>query len=206
MSQSLNVKGAKTLVQCIVKPSLLIPHFEVDDINSIDPEKLKEQGFKGLIFDKDNTLCNPYESKLHPRISHTFWKYRNVFRDKMVILSNSAGTKDDSGRCWEREVEKETGIPVFRHDGKKPGKIAGVDDYFKCESEELVMFGDRVLTDVVFGNRYGMLTVLTKKFTSKGDNLGAILVRKPELFLLKGLKRVGMKAPYHSMYSEDILA
>ena len=39
----------------------------------------------------------------------------------------------------------------------------------RCSAEELVMVGDRYMTDVVFGNRLGMLTVRPAPLTWKGD-------------------------------------
>lgn len=46
-----------------------------------------------------------------------------------------------------------------------------------CKAEQLVMVGDRFLTDVVFGNRNGMLTVRPAPFTSKGEPKAVLLVR-----------------------------
>lgn len=39
------------------------------------------------------------------------------------------------------------------------------------------MVGDRYLTDVVFGNRNGMLTVRPAPFTSQGEPKAVLLVR-----------------------------
>lgn len=43
--------------------------------------------------------------------------------------------------------------------------------------DELCFVGDRLLTDVVFGNLHGMLTVHTRPLTLKGDNRPAALFR-----------------------------
>lgn len=49
---------------------------------------------------------------------------------------------------------------MLRHTEKKPaGSAADIASHFNCQPEELIMIGDRYLTDVVFGNRHGMLTV-----------------------------------------------
>lgn len=39
------------------------------------------------------------------------------------------------------------------------------------------MIGDRYLTDVVFGNRNGMLTIRPEPFTSAGEPKAVLLVR-----------------------------
>jgi predicted HAD superfamily phosphohydrolase YqeG len=40
------------------------------------------------------------------------------------------------------------------------------------------MVGDRFLTDVVFGNRNGMLTIRPAPFTSKGEPKAVLAVRR----------------------------
>lgn len=43
--------------------------------------------------------------------------------------------------------------------------------------DELCFVGDRLLTDVVFGNLHGMLTFHTRPLSLKGDNLTAVVFR-----------------------------
>lgn len=43
--------------------------------------------------------------------------------------------------------------------------------------DELCFVGDRLLTDVVFGNLHGMLTVHTRPLTLEGDNRPAAVFR-----------------------------
>ncbi len=40
------------------------------------------------------------------------------------------------------------------------------------------MVGDRYLTDIVFGNRLGMLTVRTQPLTLRGEPKAVLLVRR----------------------------
>ena len=47
----------------------------------------------------------------------------------------------------------------------------------RCPPTELVMVGDRYLTDVVFGNRLGMLTIRTAPLTFRGEPRAVLLVR-----------------------------
>lgn len=184
-----------------VRKSLAVPHFYVKNISKIDPKKLKECGFIGLIFDKDNTLTAPCENKLYPAIQNSFEEYQSVFGDNIIIMSNSAGTKDDKDYENAKLIGRNLGIKVLLHDQKKPSGINAVPEYFNCNPSELVMFGDRIITDVVFGNRYGMLTVYTDPLTGKGDNTK---IRKYELALIEKLIRSGKTAPNHPMYKPDI--
>jgi len=206
MLQSVNLEGILyyPFVR-LVRKTLAVPHFSVKDIREINPVKLKEYGFKGLIFDKDNTLTAPYVNELYPSIKEAFLEYKEVFGDRMIIMSNSAGVWwDDRGYKDALRIEDDLGIKVLRHFRKKPGGIKPVIEYFGCHPSELVMFGDRVFTDIVFGNRYKMLTVLSTLLTEEGDNKNAAKVRRYELPLIQGWMERGLRAPTHEMYHEDI--
>lgn len=39
----------------------------------------------------------------------------------------------------------------------------------RCSSSKLIMIGDRYLTDIVYGNRHGMLTIRPSPLTLKGE-------------------------------------
>lgn len=41
----------------------------------------------------------------------------------------------------------------------------------------MIVIGDRYLTDIVFGNLYGMLTIHVDPFTLQGENLAVLLVK-----------------------------
>ena len=56
------------------------------------------QGIKGIVFDKDNTLTAPYVDTAHEAVADALERSRRVFgTERLLILSNSAGTGDDPG-------------------------------------------------------------------------------------------------------------
>ncbi len=177
----------------VLQPKLLIPQFHVKNVAEVLPDILKMQGIEGVIFDKDNTLTVPYGEEIHPSIKDTFDEYKKVFGEKIAIMSNSAGTRDDKDYEHARRVESALGINVLRHDRKKPGGIEAVAEYFECGQKKIAVFGDRLSTDIVFGNRYGMYTVLVDPFTTENDNKGAIKVRGFERGYLTLLQNAGFK-------------
>jgi len=107
-------------------------------------------------------------------------------RKNVAILSNSAGTKDDPGYEDAKKIESDMGISVIRHDEKKPGGLQEVLDHFDTvdDASQLCMVGDRLLTDIVFGNLFGMLTVhvlpLCEGEENKRDNKIASIIRTAE--------------------------
>lgn len=125
-----------------------------------------------VVFDKDNTLTGPYENAIHPDAQQGLQSALEIFgKDRVAIVSNSAGTKDDPDYKDAIEIEEALGINVIRHDEKKPGGLDEVLAHFGMEDPaKICMVGDRLLTDIVFGNLYGMLTVHTLPLCQGEDN------------------------------------
>jgi phosphatidylglycerophosphatase GEP4 len=190
MVQSINTKALLTLASVIRRPFLASPHIHVPTISDVNYQSMKDNcGIKAVIFDKDNTLTAPYATEIHERAADGLKNALEVFgHDNVAILSNSAGTKDDKNYQDAIKIENDLGINVIRHDCKKPGGLEEVLQHFeKCgvkDATELCMVGDRLLTDIVFGNLYGMLTVhclpLCSGDDNKADNKVANIVRNWE--------------------------
>ncbi|KAL3940356.1 MAG: hypothetical protein SGARI_000996 [Bacillariaceae sp.] len=173
MVQSLNTKALVTLASVIRHPSLMVPHVSVDNVSELNYAALKERaGIKAVVFDKDNTLTAPYANVIHPAASEGLEMAKRVFgAENVAIMSNSAGTLDDPDYEDAKGIESALGIAVIRHDEKKPGGLNEVLSHFKIEDPAaLCMVGDRLLTDIVFGNLYGMLTVHTLPLCRGADN------------------------------------
>lgn len=67
---------------------------------------------------------------------------------------------------------------MLRHTEKKPsGGDALLRHFSPLPARKIAVVGDRVLTDVLFGNLNGNLTIWTKNIvTEKGDNKAALVV------------------------------
>ena len=70
---------------------LAVPHVAVPDIRYIDWAELHRRGFKGVVFDKDNTLTKPYSLTLWEPIGSSLQRCKSVFGDDVSVFSNSAG-------------------------------------------------------------------------------------------------------------------
>ena len=173
--QSVNVAGVSLFAGMALGPSkqLAIPHCEVPDIRWIDWRALRDAGFRACVFDKDNTLTVPYADAIHPPVAEALAECVSVFgAENVAVLSNSAGLEqyDPTGAVADA-LEAALGIGFVRHASKKPaGGAAALVDRFGCATDEMVMIGDRYLTDVVYGNRHGMLTVRCAPFTDAGES------------------------------------
>ncbi|KAJ3417357.1 hypothetical protein HDV05_004822 [Chytridiales sp. JEL 0842] len=178
--QNKNVPGILATFHLLVNPSLAVPHLTVPDIRHIPFKRLRETGLKAIVFDKDNTLTAPYVNEIHPPFQEA-WKdcLRTFGRENVLIVSNSAGTPDDVDYKHAKIVEEALDVPVLRHAEKKPAGGGELKAYFKkyCQPHEVAVVGDRLLTDIVYGNRVGAFTIFTKDIvTEKNDNWWAVRV------------------------------
>ena len=81
---------------------------------------------------------------------------------RLLIVSNSAGTRDDIGGQEADLLEKATGVKVLRHKTKKPGCGAQIFEFLKNEPgigvtrpSQIVVVGDRLSTDIMMANMNG---------------------------------------------------
>ena len=111
-------------------------------------------------------------------------------RDNVRLLSNSVGIESEdhglkNAKLWESQND---GISVIRHHEKKPDCGREVLSHFpNLQPSEIVVIGDRLLTDVLMANENGMMSILTVQLLDLStDNTVAAAMRLLERkFLLK---------------------
>lgn len=92
LGQSFNSKGiALFLKVALSDKQLAMPHLDVPDLRSVHWAALREAGFEGCVFDKDNTLTEPYALEIHPFAVDALAECMKEFNGKVVLYSNSAG-------------------------------------------------------------------------------------------------------------------
>lgn len=202
LGQRFNSAGIMSSLRVIFKEQhLALPHLNVPDIRWVNWKELKEQGFQGIVFDKDNTLTAPYAPSLWPAIADSLEDCKSVFQGRIALLSNSAGLYQyDPDGSEAKALEELIGIPVIRHGSKKPsGTAKDIEKYFGYDPSLLVMVGDRHFTDIVYGNRNGFLTILTEPLTLAGEPFIVRQVRKLEGVLVQYWCRKGLKPTRHHL-------
>lgn len=58
----------------------------------VDWKALRDRGFDGVVFDKDNTLTAPYALAVWPALGPSLQECQAIFEGRVALLSNSAGT------------------------------------------------------------------------------------------------------------------
>eukprot|EP00927_Polykrikos_kofoidii_P055277 TRINITY_DN49554_c0_g1_i1.p1 TRINITY_DN49554_c0_g1~~TRINITY_DN49554_c0_g1_i1.p1 ORF type:complete len:235 (+),score=35.93 TRINITY_DN49554_c0_g1_i1:76-780(+) len=212
MAQAVNVDALRLLGRVAWSPGLATPHLQALHAARVDWRKLRQAGLRGVVFDKDNTLTSPYGGDVHELVVPAVAACRDVFGSAVVIMSNSAGGPDDKGYVEANKVEAALGLDVLRRQCKKPGGFQDLISLFRSfdglgnvEPHELAMVGDRLLTDVVFGNIHGMLTIHVQPLTLRGDNPVALVVRAIENSIcLPVASRFGALPPPHPFVKTQV--
>ncbi|CAG8463972.1 2898_t:CDS:2 [Paraglomus brasilianum] len=227
MVQGLNLQPIRYAINVLRNPKLLVPTIVTRDIRFIPFSRLKQFGIKVLVCDKDNTLTLPYDTHLHKPFEDAWKQALDEFgRDNVVIISNSAGTPDDPGSSKAREIEQSIGksqqslsnLPIsafiiyrasLSHCRRKPGiPFSAVRSHFQHHTSlrphEAVVIGDRLLTDVLFGNVNGMPSILVTDVPSElGDNPSAVKIRRAEHRLVQWMVKKGIE-PLGSKEQEEL--
>ncbi|KAJ3238973.1 hypothetical protein HDU81_006788 [Chytriomyces hyalinus] len=201
--QHWNAQAVGSLFQTATRPSLLVPHVRVSGVDAIDFARLRRSGATAVVFDKDNTITAPYALSIHPPFLYAWQQSISVFgRENVVIVSNSAGSNNDMGHKEALRIQEALDVHVLRHTEKKPGGAHELLSHLNNRPPtEVAVIGDRLLTDVVYANKMGALSILTTNIiTEKGDNGFAIVLRRFEKrVLLPMLGLFGVKAPRNSV-------
>ncbi|PFH52181.1 hypothetical protein AMATHDRAFT_74460 [Amanita thiersii Skay4041] len=157
----INVPGLLVPFQLLWNPRLVLPNLSVKDIRQINFVALRDAGYRGAVFDKDNCLTLPHKDSIVPEIQAAWDECRAIFGEgNVLVVSNSAGTWVDPGGIQSESVMHHLRVPVLRHRSFKPAYscISDIRAYFSSlrfpvRDEELVIVGDRIFTDVVMANR-----------------------------------------------------
>lgn len=137
------------------------PHEYVESVFALDYGKLYEKGFRGIIFDIDNTLVHHGDDST-PEIDALFRELHGLGL-KTALLTNN-----DEERVT-RFIENIDTLYVC--DAEKPDtagyrqaiELLGIKD------EEALFVGDQVFTDIAGANKSGLANVLVKFIQLEGE-------------------------------------
>ncbi|NDD27276.1 MAG: YqeG family HAD IIIA-type phosphatase [Proteobacteria bacterium] len=163
----------------------LCPRLVVEKVEDIDIDALWAQGYRGMIFDLDNTLVSWRRTSLAPPV--TAWLERaRALGFRLCILSNCLF------RRRVARLSRQAGIPAIPK-AKKPQRrwFQQALDLLETQVEDTVVVGDQVFTDVLGGNRMGLYTILVLP-VDRREFYVTIVQRTAEKIVLFRLRRKGL--------------
>ncbi len=158
----------------------IYPDEYLDSTYEIDFEQLYEDGYRGVIFDIDNTLV-PHGAPADER-SKRLLNYLRNRGFKIMLLSNNSKARVD---MFNEEIQVDS-IPMaakpLLKNYKKAMQIMGTT------KENTFFVGDQLFTDVWGAKRMGIRSILVKPINAK-EEIQIVLKRKLENIVLKRYER-----------------
>ena len=147
----------------------------LDSTYSIDFERLYRQGYRGIIFDIDNTLV-PHGAPADERAKALFVRLKELgFR--CLLLSNN---KEPRVKMFNDDV----GV-LYIHDAHKPSvrNYRQAMERMHTDTANTIFVGDQIFTDVYGANRAGIRTILVKPIHPR-EEIQIVLKRYLEKIIL----------------------
>ena len=146
----------------------------------IDFEKYYEEGFRGIIFDIDNTLV-PHGADADERAIELFSRLKSIGYD-ICLLSNNK-------KARVKRFNKDVNVKyIFK--AQKPYSrnyyAAAMKMHFSVKS--VLCVGDQLFTDIYGGNLAGIHTILVNPI-NRHEEIQIVLKRRIEWFVLKAYHR-----------------
>lgn len=156
------------------------PSRYVDSAYIIPYEKMYEKGYRGIIFDIDNTLV-PHGADADSKAIELIAQLRNIGFQVCLISNN----KEERVVRFNREI----GVK-YVHKANKPSTKNYVKamEFMGTKKENTFFVGDQVFTDVYGANRTGIKSILVKPINKK-EEIQIVIKRKLEWIVLKCYER-----------------
>ncbi|MCL5037376.1 MAG: YqeG family HAD IIIA-type phosphatase [Chloroflexi bacterium] len=163
----------------------LCPRMVVEKVQDIDLQELKDMGFRYLLLDLDNTLLSWWSGKFPPMVKDWIEEARGSGFE-LCIVSNSL-------MKWKvKRLGRELEVPAINRASKpRKGGLLKAMDILGAKTEETVVIGDQIFTDILGGNRLGMYTILVRP-VSRHEFFATVLQRAAEKLLIFRWKKKGV--------------
>jgi HAD superfamily phosphatase (TIGR01668 family) len=144
---------AFSLQQCaqLLQPDIVVGGSAI----ALPPEPLLERGIAGLILDIDETIVSTYSSELSAETREWLKQMESHFQ--LWLVSNN----------WNgpriRQIARAANLPYIDR-AVKPSRrsLRRAIASMNLPPQQVAIVGDRLLTDVLAGNRLGLVTVLVE--------------------------------------------
>lgn len=156
------------------------PDVYLDSAYEIDYEGLYEQGYRGVIFDVDNTLV-PHGAPADARSIALFERLRNIGYESMLLSNN----KEPRVKMFNDKVHSRY---IFKANKPSPTNYRKAMEEMGTTSGTTIFVGDQLFTDVWGAKKAGIKSYLVKPIHPK-EEIQIVLKRYLEKIVLYFYKR-----------------
>lgn len=161
--------------------AFLLPDIYQKSIFTIDYDKLYKRGVRLLIFDLDNTLALIDEKNCPLKVKELIIDLKKRF--KVVMISNNVSSRI---KPYKDELEIDAISMAMKPLTRGLIRIKRI---YKCEKKEMIMIGDQLVTDILSGKLFGILTCLVEPLGEKDLKITGFN-RKMEKIVLDKYKKM----------------
>lgn len=156
------------------------PDVYLDSTYEIDFGKLYRRGYRGVIFDIDNTLV-PHGAPADDRSIALFERLRKIGFDSMLLSNN----KEPRVKMFADAVG--TGY-IYKAGKPSPKNYTKAMEIMKTTKDSTLFVGDQLFTDVWGAKKAGIFSILVKPIHPK-EEIQIVLKRRLEWIVLFFYKR-----------------
>ena len=84
LGQFLNLPAVWSTLKVLISPRLMVPQMSVSSLSQLSVQEIQNRGIKYIVFDKDNTLCLPFEKQIHSSVLGKIREIQAVFPARFV--------------------------------------------------------------------------------------------------------------------------
>lgn len=176
------------MLQCFYPDKYILSTYQINF------DRLYEKGYRGIIFDIDNTLVEhgaPADER-----SIALFRHLKELGFRIMLLSNN---KEPRVKMFNDAVQVQ-----YLFKAGKPGK-AGYEQAMKklgCNTGNTLFVGDQLFTDVWGARRCGIYSILVQPI-ARHEEIQIVLKRYLEKIVLASYKRTCRKQGRIFLYKED---
>lgn len=164
----------------------LCPRDQAESIFALDPQDLREQGIKGIIFDLDNTLVEWGAATIDDELAALIERFKQAGL-RLCIVSNALPQRVEM-------IAETLGIPGVSQ-ATKPFKtpFRRALEILGTRAEETAVVGDQLFTDILGGNRMDLYTIWTLPISTT-EFVSTRAVRHLERLVVRRFRKRGLLA------------
>ena len=155
--------------------AFLYPDEYLDSTYSIDFDQLYKEGYRGIIFDIDNTLV-PHGAPADERAISLFTHLKELGFHCMLLSNN----KEPRVKMFNDAVHVNY---IYKAGKPKPAGYRKAMEVLGTDTSNTIFVGDQIFTDVYGANRTGIRTILVKPIHPK-EEIQIVLKRYLEKIVL----------------------
>lgn len=151
------------------------PDYEMDSAYNIDYQGLYQKGFRGIIFDIDNTLV-PHGAPADERAAALFGRLHKLGYATLLLSNN----KEPRVKSFAEQVDSQ-----YLFKAGKPGRKGYLEamERMGTDRTNTLFVGDQLFTDVWGARRVGITSYLTHPIHPR-EEIQIVLKRKLERIVL----------------------